>query len=397
MGVKRVKSAKSSQKNSNRRGNEIDHFTMRNCLPNGFQSGSVEFRIQIESGYVANSVEERLPGRRGVSLAERGLHADHVTVWRWVQRYAPEMERRLRSRLRPTNDSWRVDETYIRVKGKWVYLYRAVDSSGATIDFLLSAKRDAAAAERFLAKALGGTGALRDSATALTDRTKMTPEPGRRRAGAKARARASGPKKFTSMTSRSVASVTSLSRGRWQVTPALQTSRSTSGCSLRHRGDLGRVGDVGPGRHDAGRIPRTGAATRPHVRRPPRSPPVQAQRGTDECRADPAIGPGDQHLPSGQIHCLPPNTRAPWFAAGGPWFAARSIVRFLGVTGADAPLVVTSVSYAPISRLIRALRLIWGIPVPQINRRTGINRGNVTGGAGDPGTAVRLTRGRRCD
>jgi IS6 family transposase len=56
-------------------------------------------------------------------LAERGLHADHVTVWRWVQRYAPEMEQRLRSRLRPTNDSWRVDETCIRVKGKWVYLY----------------------------------------------------------------------------------------------------------------------------------------------------------------------------------------------------------------------------------------------------------------------------------
>ena len=84
------------------------------------------------------------------------LRADHVTVWRWVQRYAPEMERRLRPRLKPTNDSWRVDETYIRVKGKWVYLYRAVDSTGATIDFLLSAKRDAAAAERFLAKALGG-------------------------------------------------------------------------------------------------------------------------------------------------------------------------------------------------------------------------------------------------
>jgi len=62
----------------------------------------------------------------------------------------------LRTRLRPTNDTWRVDETYIRVKGKWVYLYRAVDSTGATIDFLLSAKRDAAAAERFLAKALGG-------------------------------------------------------------------------------------------------------------------------------------------------------------------------------------------------------------------------------------------------
>ena len=88
-------------------------------------------------------------------LAERGVHADHVTLWRWVQRYAPEMERRLRARLRPTNDSWRVDETYIRVKGKWRYLYRAVDSTGATIDFLLSARRDAAAAKRFLAKALG--------------------------------------------------------------------------------------------------------------------------------------------------------------------------------------------------------------------------------------------------
>jgi len=68
----------------------------------------------------------------------------------------PGNSARLRTRLRPTNDSWRVDETYIRVKGKWVYLYRAVDSTGATIDFLLSAKRDAAAAERFLAKALGG-------------------------------------------------------------------------------------------------------------------------------------------------------------------------------------------------------------------------------------------------
>ena len=89
-------------------------------------------------------------------LAERGLSVDHVTVWRWVQRYAPELDRRLRKRLKTTNDSCRVDETYVRVKGKWVYLYRAVDSSGATIDFLLSAKRDAATAQRFLSKALGG-------------------------------------------------------------------------------------------------------------------------------------------------------------------------------------------------------------------------------------------------
>jgi transposase, IS6 family len=89
-------------------------------------------------------------------LADRGLHADHVTVWRWVQRYAPEMERRLRRRLKPTNDSWRLDETYVRVKGRWRYLYRAVDSSGATLDFLLSAKQDAVAAKRFLVKALEG-------------------------------------------------------------------------------------------------------------------------------------------------------------------------------------------------------------------------------------------------
>jgi IS6 family transposase len=89
-------------------------------------------------------------------LAERGLLVDHVTVWRWVQRYAPELRRRLGSRLKPTNDSWRLDETYVRVRGKWRYLYRAVDSSGATIDFLLSAKQDAVAAKRFFVKALGG-------------------------------------------------------------------------------------------------------------------------------------------------------------------------------------------------------------------------------------------------
>src|ERR1700752_4861498 len=86
-------------------------------------------------------------------LAERGLWVDHVTVWRWVQRYAPELQRRLRRHLKPTSDSWRVDETYIRIKGKWRYLYRAVDSSGATLDFLLSATQDAAAAKRFLGEA----------------------------------------------------------------------------------------------------------------------------------------------------------------------------------------------------------------------------------------------------
>ena len=87
-------------------------------------------------------------------LAERGLEADHTTIWRWVQRYGPELQQRLRRHLKPTNKAWRVDETYIRVKGAWCYLYRAIDSTGATIDFLLSALRDAAAAKRLFRKAL---------------------------------------------------------------------------------------------------------------------------------------------------------------------------------------------------------------------------------------------------
>jgi transposase, IS6 family len=87
-------------------------------------------------------------------LEERGLEADHTTVWRWVQRYGPELEQRLRRHLEPTNKSWRVDETYIRVKGRWCYLYRAIDSEGATIDFLLSALRDADAAKRLFRNAL---------------------------------------------------------------------------------------------------------------------------------------------------------------------------------------------------------------------------------------------------
>ena len=87
-------------------------------------------------------------------LTERGLEADHTTIWRWVQRYGPELEQRMRRHLKPTNKSWRVDETYVRVRGRWCYLYRAIDSWGATIDFLLSAWRDAEAAKRLFRKAL---------------------------------------------------------------------------------------------------------------------------------------------------------------------------------------------------------------------------------------------------
>ena len=81
-------------------------------------------------------------------FAERGLKADHTTIWRWPQRYGPELEQRLRPQLKPTNKSWRVDERYIRIQGRWCYLYRAIDSASAIIDFLPSALRDGAAAKR---------------------------------------------------------------------------------------------------------------------------------------------------------------------------------------------------------------------------------------------------------
>lgn len=87
-------------------------------------------------------------------MAERGVEVDHSTINRWVLKYAPELDKRIRVHLQPTNDSWRVDETYIQIKGEWKYLYRAVDSEGHTLDFMLSAKRDGKAAARFFRKVL---------------------------------------------------------------------------------------------------------------------------------------------------------------------------------------------------------------------------------------------------
>ena len=87
-------------------------------------------------------------------MCDRGVEVDHSTLSRWVQKYAPELDKRCRPHLKLTNDSWRVDETYIKVKGMDRYLYRAVDSAGKTLDFLLTAKRDTQAAKRFFRKAL---------------------------------------------------------------------------------------------------------------------------------------------------------------------------------------------------------------------------------------------------
>ena len=90
-------------------------------------------------------------------LGERGVVVDHSTIYRWVQKYAPEMEKRLRWQWRvPRSTSWRVDETYVKVRGEWAYLYRAVDKHGDTIEFYLSPTRNTAAAKRFLGKAFRG-------------------------------------------------------------------------------------------------------------------------------------------------------------------------------------------------------------------------------------------------
>lgn len=87
-------------------------------------------------------------------MAERGVRLAHTTIMRWVQRFVPEFEKRWNRYARKAGLSWRVDETYVKIRGKWVYLYRAVDREGKTVDFRLSPRRNVAAAKAFLRKAL---------------------------------------------------------------------------------------------------------------------------------------------------------------------------------------------------------------------------------------------------
>ena len=91
-------------------------------------------------------------------MEERGVFVDHSSINRWAIRFLPLLEKVFRKHKRPVSGSWRMDETYIKVKGAWKYLYRAVDKEGKTVDFLLTAKRDKAAAVRFFEKAMKASG-----------------------------------------------------------------------------------------------------------------------------------------------------------------------------------------------------------------------------------------------
>jgi putative transposase len=91
-------------------------------------------------------------------MEERGVELDHATIHRWVLEYSSQLEEKFHPRKRPVGRCWRMDETYIRVKGEWWYLYRAVDKTGQTIDFLLAEHPDTEAALRFLRQAIGRHG-----------------------------------------------------------------------------------------------------------------------------------------------------------------------------------------------------------------------------------------------
>ncbi len=90
-------------------------------------------------------------------MAERGVKVTHTTIMRWVHEYSPIFNKRLRPKLQMTGDSWKLDETYVKVKGEWKYLYRAIDKEGNTLDFYLTAHRDQLGAMRFLKKLLNAT------------------------------------------------------------------------------------------------------------------------------------------------------------------------------------------------------------------------------------------------
>ena len=110
-------------------------------------------------------------------MAERGIRVDHTSVFRWVIKYVPQLEKQFRKHKKPVGRSWRMDETYIKIKGKERYLYRAVDKEGNTVEFLLTARRNAKAARRYLRKAMKTSGRPRKI---NIDRARRVPRQSRR-------------------------------------------------------------------------------------------------------------------------------------------------------------------------------------------------------------------------
>ena len=110
-------------------------------------------------------------------MVERDLSIDYSTIGRWVLRYAAELHKPIRREIRPPNRSWRIDETFIRVAGVWTYLYRAVDSTGETIDFMLSPKRDACCRQALPANGhCGGPGRSGHASSTSTDTRPIRPQ-----------------------------------------------------------------------------------------------------------------------------------------------------------------------------------------------------------------------------
>jgi transposase-like protein len=123
------------------------------------------FRWYLRIGLSYRDVEEL--------LAERGIEVDHVTVYRWVQRFAPEFAEAARARRHVVGDRWHVDETYVKVGGTWRYLFRAIDQFGQVIDLYLSPQRDGKSARRFFAQAIERTRVR--PADVMTDRYRVYP------------------------------------------------------------------------------------------------------------------------------------------------------------------------------------------------------------------------------
>lgn len=117
-----------------------------------FQADMIRMSRALVRGDMHSATETSKKSCRSV-----GFSVDHTTIYRWVERHAPELERRCRPYLKATTDSWRVDETYVKVKKVWMYLYRAVDSEGKTLDFWLSPTRDGEEASRFFVKTLAAS------------------------------------------------------------------------------------------------------------------------------------------------------------------------------------------------------------------------------------------------